>query len=357
MLLFDFKYFDPGLMQTRKAIKSTLALLITLFIIFFWVPKIGVLFACIGAMFITVCSEGGNTKKRVNSLFIASMGFFIALTLGWLLYPYTIIANIVLILLTFIAFYIRRFGARYLLFPPTAVVIYLLAISFPVQSMRDGLFESLAMLIAGVVAIMVFLSLWRDQSPLLSVRHQMSRIFKRYDTLLTALINDIERNAPVTTYRHQRELLVRLGEDLSDMFTSLGKVTLQHYTQTWVEQFWVKQFAFYKALTMVWESLLQLSKNENHVELNHDQIIIQLLAIQHQLHNISDAYCQFHTKNDITPLSEITIADYGNISQDTKQTIHLLNFIFALNRCSELLAICGTMLNDNVRWVKGRAPQ
>lgn len=346
------QYADPGLIQTRKAIKSTLSLLVAIIVLSPWVPNIAVIFAGVVAMFLPLCTAGNTIKARIKSQLIATVGFFIALTLGWLLYPDHWLATLVLILMTFVAFYLRRWGERYLLFPPVATVVYLLAISFPLGSTHNSMLASLAILIVGGISIIILLLLWPNQTPLLSIRHQMSRIFAGIDSILRQFRVAVQQDSVPKVYRQQLRMLVKVREDLTAVFNSFGTFKTQYYDTDWLEAFWVKQFAFVKALAMVWESLLQLSKNDRHYW-NLVLLLQELQSIQSEMQAIRDIYCQVLV-HQYTPKVTEAYPIVGDLKacQNVKTRIYLLNLSFGLKSCQGLLQELHQMLASDQRWIR-----
>ena len=351
-LLAPIKRIDPGFSQIMLAIRATLAFGVTILCVMHWAPLLALIYAGLTAVLVSLSTAGSNTKERINSQIIATLGFTIAATLGYLLHGHLPLAVPGLALLTFVAFYMQRFGQRYLLFPPIAVIYYIFAIALPVPIMLAHLpWAILANFIGGIAAILFFILLRQHAESRRNLRHLGELTFNDCHWLLNDIIRDLNHDRFDQHKYHKQIQNLRI--ELSMLVANIDKTKLQHHTSEWLQQFWLLLYALLKVLTMTTGNLTDLI-SELKLNKQHKMVIIQnITTIQTELHNIGQHYIRLnHDEFVAFDFSKLEKLAFSALSYTPQQKLLWLNVMFGLTRMQALLKETADLLDQESRWLK-----
>lgn len=111
---------DPGYFKLKNAAKTTLSLMIAVFIAYHFLGKMPAVLAGFAAIFSTQGVMDDPWRKRLLALFLIGLCSLAAYVSAALIKPDIISLEILLIILAFFALYVRRFGPRFMV-PPINV--------------------------------------------------------------------------------------------------------------------------------------------------------------------------------------------------------------------------------------------
>ncbi|MDF2940082.1 MAG: hypothetical protein K0R66_724 [Gammaproteobacteria bacterium] len=268
---------DPGLIKFRLGLKSVLALLISLSIITTWMPAIGIVYASLVSVFAGLTHVGETLQEQKRSMLLAVAYFAVAIGLGLFLQSYFYLANSLLIVLSFLAFYLGKFGARYRNYPVVGAIFYLLSINLMVPDLHEKLLIVSGVLIAGSVMFVVHFYLW-PKSPKAELSQHIELLFNRY----IACVGLMEKGLSVDLknsrnhYKETQSLFAELEQRLNAESQLIGQPYMKQQKEC-LETLLVKQYALYSLLKMMASWLEQL-KSQHELTQQSQQLIMSILA-------------------------------------------------------------------------------
>ncbi len=250
---------DLGLLRFRQAVKSTLALLIAVSLTLGFNEKYLTLFVGFVAVFSSVEHTGENIKQRQLSMLWASMILVGAIYLGFLIHRFYYLAYGLLPVLSFCAFYIRRFGERFHVVPSIAVVLYVLAIAMKGVDLLDPYRLLILLVLSATISFVIYFFIWPERN-LQAFRHTGLIVFAKYAKFSYKLsqvrLFDQEQLLNLRPLLRKLETKVHQQYDVSEALTNDQQVN------DLLNRFVVCEYALYKVLAMVYESLLRLSETQ-----------------------------------------------------------------------------------------------
>jgi hypothetical protein len=268
---------DPGLIQFRRGIKSVIALLLSLCIIASWVPPIGIIYASLASIFASLTHEGETLREQKISMLMAVAYFTFAIGLGLSLQAYFYLANAVLILLSFWAFYMGRFGARYRNYPVAGAVFYLLSINFMAPNIPEKLLMIAGVAIAGFIMFVVYFYIW-PQSSKAELSQHIEFLFARY----IACVKNMSMG------KKTQAQFAELEQRLNTESRLINQPYMKERKQT-LETLLVKQYALYSLLKMIATWLEELKAQDALTEHPRDLIMTMLKQLLSALNKLKQS--------------------------------------------------------------------
>jgi len=144
---------DPGKMVLLMTFKIVLIMVLFLSLghFLFSFNRTTLIWGCFYLAFAAISCAFGEISQRKKIFIYYTATVIIALWLAALLFPYKTIAIFVIIFFCFIAFWVRRFGEAFIMFPPFVTLIFMISvIQLPIEIER---FSSmgLSILLAAII--------------------------------------------------------------------------------------------------------------------------------------------------------------------------------------------------------------
>ena len=250
---------DPGLLQMREACKAMLGLLLTI-ILTMGLGKLPAVIAGMVVVTVALCHEGVTRRQQLISMLLAWGALFAALLLGNVFRTMPWLAHCVLVIIVFVAFYMQRFGPRYRFFPLLAAIIFLLVIALHLPGPVDGVAIMSAAAIAGVVGVVVQLVIGNGAAQL-KARHYHYVLQEQSQSAIAALAG--LSAAPCYDQAQVRAIKPALDDihnSLREIYVLLPSIGVSDAHTNKLRDWLSAQYAFYSALSMLWESVLQMAK-------------------------------------------------------------------------------------------------
>ncbi len=329
---------DPGLTRLRLAVKALCIALITLAINMAWLAPLPVFISSLSAALIYSCHQGESRPKRKWTIVMAGISMAAMVLLGSVLRHFYAAAIVVLVLVSFFAFYLSRFGERYRLFPVLSSLFYILSVFLFLGRLEQVIALSSAILVSTAIAFAMYVYIWPDQ-PRQIARHYVYHSFMHFHGILkqfkVVLMQRLSRNK----IEEMRPLIKQGIIRTTEIMILIDHLGLAPERYDLYQRFTIKLYATSKLLAMIWESLLQLSPWHQ-----NQTLIKDLLPVLREFCRLSDQLLQSYQSRqqtrllfDIQPLQALIKNMQQHVfmraqSLPDQYTIHLLNLLFGLQR-------------------------
>ena len=159
---------DPAFLRLKMATRTIIAVIIAAAIS---IPlgKLSMITACLGALFLSIAIFGYSTKEKLKAAAIGGASIVAGYAIGIVCKQYFWISSPVLIIAAFLAFYVRRFGPKFAMFPIFSWMMIFIAIIFPLTQSQMWLSLSgvaISVLVAAIINVTILpekrLSLFLD---------------------------------------------------------------------------------------------------------------------------------------------------------------------------------------------------
>lgn len=251
---------DPGLNRVRDATKSICAMAVVALISVFWLGLVPTVMGGTSALFICLSHEGVTKRQQLMSMLYAALGFLLCVSLGVLLRPMPSLAQGILILLCFVAFYLRRYGPRFAIAPVFAAITYLLVIMLPPIGPIALPQMMTAVLLATVVAIGLHFVAWRP-SEIRTFHQRLWSLVSRYQELTLALKQCCDQaQLDADQCLAFKPLINETEAHFRNLYAHLGRYACNQEHQEALHDWLQCQYATFKTLQMARESILQLAR-------------------------------------------------------------------------------------------------
>ncbi|MDF2529531.1 MAG: hypothetical protein K0Q57_411 [Gammaproteobacteria bacterium] len=267
--------YDPGLVKFKRGVKSVVAVLITLLLVVTWVPPIGIIFTCLAGVFAGLSYAGETIREQKTSMILAIIYFTLSVALGLSLQSYFWIANAILIVLSFLAFYIAKFGIKYRGYPVIATILYLLSINFMLPGLSNKLLVLLAMLLSGGSMFIISFYFW-PQRPRVELANQIETLFERYIVCVEYLYVGVNLNKPEAYFQQAGPLFAQLEKKLEQESQLLDRTYMSRHKEL-LGTLLVKQYALYVLLQMASTWLASLASERDSTKLEYQQAVAIML--------------------------------------------------------------------------------
>ncbi|CAN5390682.1 hypothetical protein BH10PLA2_BH10PLA2_11630 [soil metagenome] len=238
---------DPGWLRLTQSVKTVVAVLLTMGIIYSLAP--GDLFiGSVGAGFLMQCGEGVSRRRQQITLVTCGLAFIALAALGAAAGSHRELKEILVIVVAFFTFYLRRFIPRRPGFTAYGFVLFLLSTVFP--GGRDQALSHVEVLaIAFIVTYTVFFFV-RPPEPLrafaIGTRLFCSSVADLLHTL--SLASPGER---ADRCEHLVKRALRFNQALADNF-------LPGSESFWTDELLAEQYEAWQLLQMLQDSLTHL---------------------------------------------------------------------------------------------------
>ena len=255
-----FSRYDPGLNRVRDATKSVLAMVLVAVVSIPWLGLLPTVMGGLATFFICLSHDGVTPRQQLVSMLYATGGFILCVGLGVLLRPMPWVAQVVLIVLCFVAFYLRRYGPRFAIAPIFAAIIYLLVIMLPPLAPMLLVPMLMATVLAGVVAIGLHFVAWRP-SGVRTFQQQLWSLLSRYQEFVQKLQHCCDQSQLDAAQCFALKPLIHETEaHFRNLYVSVQRYACSSEHQEALHD-WVQcQYATFKTMQMIWESVLQLAR-------------------------------------------------------------------------------------------------
>lgn len=159
-LAHKFWALDPGYFKLKNAFKTTMSLVISVFLAYVLLGKMPAVLAGFAAIFSTQGMMDDPWKKRLLAFSVVGICSLLAYLSAAFLKPHVLWLECLLIVLAFVALYVRRFGPRFMLPPINVWAICLVGGILPHEPphliIENGLAYLMGLLVSGLVYFSVF---------------------------------------------------------------------------------------------------------------------------------------------------------------------------------------------------------
>ena len=162
-LQLTLEAMDPDWLRLTQSLKTVLAVMLTLAIIYPLAPG-DVFLSAVGAGFLMQCGEGANRRRQQITLIIFGLAVILLAVLGAAANSHREAKEVLVIVVAFLTFYLRRFVTRRPGFTAFGFVVCLLATVLP-GGRQQAVSHTEALAVALLVAFVVFFYL-RPPNPL-----------------------------------------------------------------------------------------------------------------------------------------------------------------------------------------------
>ncbi|MDO8955144.1 MAG: hypothetical protein Q7V63_09900 [Gammaproteobacteria bacterium] len=268
--------YDPGLVKFKQGFKSVLALVFSVTLIISWSQPIGLVLAGLTGVFVGVNHTGETLRAQKWNMVLAAMYFTGAIGLGLALQSYFWVANSVLVILSFLGFYLARFGSQYRAYPIAAAIMYLLSINFIIGTLSDKLLIVAGVLIAGLMMFVVYFYMWPEK-PKAELKSHIESLLTRYIACVECLKLGMERQKIAAHGNEVDPLLGNLEWRLQQEFLFVERSNLASKKEA-LESLIVKQYALYILLDRISGWLKEISAIEGAIDEQHQKWIVCMLS-------------------------------------------------------------------------------
>lgn len=208
-----FWALDPGYFKLKNALKTTLSLVIVVFLAYTFLGKMPAVLAGFAAIFSTQGVMDDPWEKRLLALSITGVCSLLAYLAAAFLKSHVILLEILLIVLAFFALYVRRFGPRFMVPPINVWAICLVGGILPHEPAHLIIQNGLAYLMGFFVSCIIYFSVFSlDKRSLYYANiDQLKDVF--VDSLLWLeqyFINGVPREAFLAKNRALQDEIVKL---------------------------------------------------------------------------------------------------------------------------------------------------
>ena len=247
-LRLTLEAMDPDWLRLAQSLKTVLAVVLTLGIIYPFAPDDSFLSA-IGAGFLMQCGEGANRRRQQLTLIICGLALILLAVLGAAANSHREAKEALVIIVAFLTFYLRRFITRRPGFTAYGFVVCLLATVLP-GGRQQAVTHSEALAVALLVAFVVFFYL-RPPNPLRAFAVSTRVFCRSVADLLRALGGQSSANT-VAKYEHLVKRALRYSQALADSLVPGSDTEL-------TDELLLGQYDAWQTLQMLQDSLGRLS--------------------------------------------------------------------------------------------------
>jgi hypothetical protein len=146
---------DPGALRLTQGLKTVLAVLLVLVVLRPFVPFYQMLPGALGTGFLMQCGEGTTRRQRQLTMVVSGLVMILLAVVGGMLEGYEEIKEILIVVVAFLTFYVRRYVPGKPGFTSYGFVTFLLASILP-GGLERAAMNAVLLVVALVVAFTVF---------------------------------------------------------------------------------------------------------------------------------------------------------------------------------------------------------
>lgn len=265
---------DPGLLRLTQALKTVLAVLISL-AIFYGSPTEKRLFAAISTAFLMQCTSTGGRRRQQLTLLVSGLSMMLVAGLGAALYRFPWAQHLLLVALALAVFYVIRFLPDQNQFPIFGFILCLLAIHLGGGS-AGARADVMAVAVALPVAFATYFAIRPPDR--LAAFIEATRLF----CLETAAALDVLRRLqirpgdsnPLGPIQGRMQRLINFGQQVLDQWPeqALRPNQINHHKATdrrdnlmLITDVLLRQYESLQAVEMLEQSMLELAKTSDPV--------------------------------------------------------------------------------------------
>lgn len=216
---------DPGLVRLHSAIRTTVALGLSLLVLFVVASAAGqpVTVAVLGAVVAMVSARAVNepdARSRRITLALLPLPATVALVAATLLDPYKVVADAVFVAITFAAVYARRFGSRGMALGMVTVMSYFFTLFL--EAKVSELPWLIVAVVVGSLCSLVLTSYLLPERPERVLRRTVSSLRARMAIVVDAAAETVQ--AGRFDERHRRRLRVRMNRLTDTVLSAQGQL-------------------------------------------------------------------------------------------------------------------------------------
>ncbi|NOQ30027.1 MAG: hypothetical protein GQ570_02765 [Helicobacteraceae bacterium] len=249
--------FEKLFISARVLLTMALSLFIFEYILCF--DRSVTTWIAIFVFFAAITTAFGKYALRKKVLLYYVLSFIVALFLASLLNPYSVLGMSVTVSVAFFAFYIRRFGEEFLLFPPMITLIFTISLmQLPIPLNK---FDQL-IAIVGVSALLYYLilfrfSYWDTPKELKRLIYQFLKELysnsRNYHTTLNSESSSLFYLSPKLS-------IIKLKQESQKFYTMGNKWIIDTERKEHWESIWAYNYIITKRVLNLRESMNQLAK-------------------------------------------------------------------------------------------------
>ncbi len=228
-------------------------------LIFHWADVQTRLFAGMGAAFLMQCSSTGPRKRQMLTMIITGISMMVAVGLGSGLEAHKLAQDVLLAVVTFTVFYVRRFLPDQNMFPLFGFILFVLSTALPGGWARARM-EMVAMAAGIPVTVAIYFFIY-PHWPAVGFRDSLQLFLGKASFFMRALSDMLQVDRSEDTGVQLGELLIvmqekmRFDQDLVDNFAPREAMARSRNTYYVLL---VHQYEAYQAQRMLHEAMSQL---------------------------------------------------------------------------------------------------
>jgi len=248
---------DPGYFRLKQSCKTLIAILI-LMLITYSAPQLVKLLSAIAAGFSMQAIIGDSRKKHLRFIVIAFPIYLICYLIGYFSKEYALLSSVALVILGFLAVYVRRFGPEFFFAPIIAWSFCFLGILLPIPMQQYPLVIG-SLILGLIVAAVIFLFLFPERKKKLFFEN-LDIFFKDYASALQWLAHIlIHRTTPEAYEKDKATLKGHLFQlTIINGNIAQNQTSSETFGTNRLNYLYSKQYALAKVLTMILEGIGEL---------------------------------------------------------------------------------------------------
>ncbi|WED42405.1 hypothetical protein [Legionella cardiaca] len=328
-LRFFLWKIDPGYFCLKQALKTILAILITLW----FVLDESTVTKAMAAMSCAMSMQGAFAKKfwwRVGQVILFDMLYFASFILGLSIRDSVDLKAVVFVLLGFTVNYCRRFGLQTNVAPFMVWLLCFVATILPFNSSKEAWMHINGLIIGLIVSACVMLVIFPENYRRLYV-HNSNRFFQH----LANGLNEIRRYLldPDITFDSRRPILLRVKDSMNHLLASNRGIDqsdiFDEHQDGLVSEILICEYALTQAYTMMIDAYQDLRLHQHFWS---PQIRLSLSLINKQLSQLFASVKMNESYLVKVKMVEISFSKFTQrVNQEKITDPHLLMAILNLN--------------------------
>lgn len=248
---------DPGYFRLKHSCKTVIAILL-IGIVAYPAPMLVKLFAALSAGFSMQAIVGDTRRAQVKFILLAFPAYFLCFMFGYLSQANDLLSSGLLVVLGFLAVYLKKYGPAFNFAPVNAWVFAFLGIILPITVQNQWLVFG-SVILGFIISALIFLFLFPELKSKLFYSN-INKFFKEYSLILQWLAHILIHKIDLEQFQLNREnyknYLFRLtvvNGDISQNIASSAKGSIAR-----MYPIYVKQYALAKVLSLIMEAFATL---------------------------------------------------------------------------------------------------
>jgi hypothetical protein len=327
--------YDTGFLHLKKALRTVFSVLVATGLAYYFISPPAAILAGFSAGFLNQSNSGKTKKDKLFSLVIAFLTFELMVIIAESFQLDTLSLHILFILLCFPAFYLRRFGEFFNMFPPMSLVLMQIAGVLPLGS---GLYFFCFPVALGFVVSLVFQLYFLNKVIKPEISDGLIYLTDKYYGLVRKIAEGIQKNKHLSYYKIQ----IKNDHDLFEVFKHIQESLEIHKSDKNIKTFILTQYSFIKSFDLLLENIGEIS----HRELN-DEIRFALHKLLIEICRILSSFFDLHQNKSDKDISFDSldkkilvirkIHERINFIEHKEYVIYISNIIFSFIRIQHLL--------------------